>query len=88
MNIQRNSWKDSSGGTNSSTAAQSAGSIVCKKYEIPAGADQKAVTRGNDAANIYQAMMGSDQARRGENRDEKKQNSDVNSRSLHGNGNE
>ena len=53
------SWKGSSGGADSSTAAQSAGAIICKKYEIPAGAEQKAVTRGNDAANIYKAMIGS-----------------------------
>lgn len=53
------SWKSSCGGANSSSAAQSAGSIICKKYEIPAGVNEKAVTRGNDASNIYNAMMGS-----------------------------
>ena len=39
-------------------AARSAGAAVCLRYEIPANKEEKAVTRGNKAAEIYQVMIG------------------------------
>lgn len=53
-----NSWKSSCGSnTNSADAAYNAGSVVCKKYEVPADYNNKAVQRGNIAKDIYNAMV-------------------------------
>ena len=53
-----NSWKASvSNNINSRTAANEAGKIICNKYEIPANHAQKAITRGNLAADFYDIMM-------------------------------
>ena len=41
---------------NSTNSAYEAGSIVCKKYEVPAGYTEKAVTRGNSAQAIYNVL--------------------------------
>lgn len=39
-------------------AAQSAGSWICLKYEIPANKEKSAVTRGERAAKFYKIMVG------------------------------
>ncbi len=41
---------------NSANAGYEAGSLVCRKYEIPAGYQQKAITRGNSAQAIYNVL--------------------------------
>ena len=42
---------------NNTNAAYEAGSIVCRKYEIPAGYNEKAITRGNSAQKIYDILI-------------------------------
>ena len=51
-------WKNANSDRATEDAARSAGALVCTKYEIPANKETKAVTRGNKAAEIYQAMVG------------------------------
>ena len=51
-------WKKANSALNTAEAAQSAGALVCTKYEIPANKEQKAVTRGAKAADIYKIMTG------------------------------
>ena len=49
-------WKNENANKNSANAAYNAGSIICRKYEIPADANNKAITRGNTAKEIYKIM--------------------------------
>lgn len=51
-------WKSQYSGCDGAEAAYGAGSVVCKKYEIPRDADTKAIERGNDSKKIYNIMMG------------------------------
>jgi hypothetical protein len=51
-----NTWKNENSNVNSANAAYNAGSIVCRKYEVPADYNNKAVTRGNTAKEIYKIM--------------------------------
>ncbi len=51
-------WKSANAELATVEAARSAGAAVCLKYEIPANKEEKAVTRGNKAAEIYQVMIG------------------------------
>ena len=51
-----NTWKNENANKNSASAAYNAGSIICRKYEIPADYNNKAVTRGNTAKEIYKIM--------------------------------
>ena len=49
-------WKSENSNTNSASAAYNAGHIVCRKYEVPADYNTKAVTRGNTAKELYNLM--------------------------------
>ncbi len=52
-------WKqENANALYSAKAAESAGSWVCLKYEIPANRESKAVRRGRRAAGIYKIMVG------------------------------
>ena len=54
-----NAWIGANAGAlGTEDAARSAGSVVCLRYEIPVNKEEKAVTRGNKAAEIYRIMMG------------------------------
>ena len=48
-------WKKENS-KNSLDAAYKAGSIICRKYEVPAGYNEKAITRGNTSKEIYKIM--------------------------------
>lgn len=52
-----NQWNNENSNKKSANAAYNAGSIICRKYEIPANAAQKAVTRGNLSKEIYNIMV-------------------------------
>jgi hypothetical protein len=49
-------WKNDNSNTNSASAAYNAGNIICKKYEVPADYNNKAITRGNTAKELYNLM--------------------------------
>ena len=49
-------WKNENANKNSANAAYNAGSIICRKYEVPADYNNKAITRGNTAKEIYKIM--------------------------------
>jgi hypothetical protein len=49
-------WKNENANKNSANAAYNAGSIICKNYEIPYDYNNKAITRGNTAKEIYKIM--------------------------------
>ena len=52
-------WKNANrADLNTAEAARSAGALVCTKYEIPVDKENKAVTRGNKAKEIFDIMMG------------------------------
>lgn len=53
-------WKSQYGKSNGADAAYGAGSIVCKKYEVPHDTDTQAKIRADNAKKIYNSMMGSD----------------------------
>ena len=48
-------WKKENS-KNSLDAAYKAGSIICRKYEVPADYNNKAITRGNTAKELYNLM--------------------------------
>jgi hypothetical protein len=49
-------WKNENSNTNSASAAYNAGHIICRKYEVPADYNNKAITRGNTAKELYNLM--------------------------------
>ncbi len=49
-------WRSENSNKNTEKAAYNAGSIICKRYEVPANYNEKAVTRGNTAKQIYKIM--------------------------------
>ena len=49
-------WKNENANKNSANAAYNAGNIICRKYEIPYDYNNKAITRGNTAKEIYKIM--------------------------------
>ncbi|MPM36752.1 hypothetical protein SDC9_83354 [bioreactor metagenome] len=51
-------WLSSNSDVNTEFAAESAGEIVCKQYEVPYQYSQKAITRGADAISIFNVMVG------------------------------
>ena len=51
-------WLNKNADRTTIQAANSAGALVCTKYEVPADKDAKAITRGARAAAIYQVMIG------------------------------
>ena len=51
-----NQWKNNNSNTNTATAAYNAGHIICVKYEVPADYNNKAITRGNTAKELYNIM--------------------------------
>ena len=53
-----NSWKNENSNTKTATAAYNAGSIICKKYEVPADTNNRAVVRGNTSKDMYNIMTG------------------------------
>ena len=51
-------WLNSNSNRATVEAANSAGALVCTKYEVPASKESKAITRGAKAAAIYKVMIG------------------------------
>jgi len=49
-------WKNENSNKNTANAAYNAGHIICRKYEVPADYNNKAVTRGNTAKELYNLM--------------------------------
>lgn len=51
MSYMTDAWK------RGSATAESAGDIVCRKYEKPRDIEGEAIARANNAKNIYDIMM-------------------------------
>ena len=49
-------WKKENSNKNTGNAAYNAGSDICKKYEIPADKESKAIVRGNTSKDLYNIM--------------------------------